>query len=152
MKHAVAWCTDSKVSLLLACREKKKRLAAEEQLGAATAKAASDAGRWREEVGLKQARIDMLVAGDRAREADFMTQRVKELQVTIFDMCLFHPCLAPPPPPLPGPPLARPPPHPWPPTLLSPTLPPPPPPLQPSPRPCPACTWRLPHKDHKQFF
>ena len=49
--------------------------------GSATAKAASDGARWREEVDLKQARIDMLVAGDRAKEADFMAQRVRELQV-----------------------------------------------------------------------
>ena len=58
------------------------RAAAEQQLAAATAKAASDGARWREEVDLKQARIDMLVAGDRAKEAEFMAQRVRELQVT----------------------------------------------------------------------
>lgn len=57
------------------------RAAAEQQLAAATAKAASDGARWREEVDLKQARIDMLVAGDRAKEAEFMAQRVRELQV-----------------------------------------------------------------------
>ncbi|KAL0022336.1 hypothetical protein WJX77_001433 [Trebouxia sp. C0004] len=61
-------------------RQKKMRAAAEQQLTAATAKAASDGARWREEVDLKQARIDMLMAGDRAKEADFMAQRVKELQ------------------------------------------------------------------------
>ena len=85
----------------VAHREKKERLAAEEQLEAATAKAASDAGRWREEVELKQARIDMLVAGDRAREADFMAQRVKELQVTLTCAPFPGPCPAPPPPPPP---------------------------------------------------
>lgn len=57
------------------------RAAAEQQLAAASAKAASDGARWREEVDMKQARIDMLVAGDRAKEADFMAQRVRELQV-----------------------------------------------------------------------
>ncbi len=57
------------------------RAAAEQQLAAATAKAASDGARWRVEVDLKQARIDMLVAGDRAKEAEFMAQRVRELQV-----------------------------------------------------------------------
>ncbi len=57
------------------------RAAAEQQLAAATAKAASDGVRWREEVDLKQARIDMLVAGDRAKEADFMAECVRELQV-----------------------------------------------------------------------
>ena len=57
------------------------RAAAEQKLAAATAKAASDGARWREEVDLKQARIDMLVAGDRAKEAEFMAQRVRELQV-----------------------------------------------------------------------
>lgn len=57
------------------------RAAAEQHLAAAIAKAASDGARWREEVDLKQARIDMLVAGDRAKEADFMAHRVRELQV-----------------------------------------------------------------------
>ena len=33
-------------------------------------------------MNLKLVGIDMLVAGDRAKEADFMAQRVKELQVT----------------------------------------------------------------------
>ncbi|KAL0046820.1 hypothetical protein WJX82_010732 [Trebouxia sp. C0006] len=61
-------------------RQKKMRAAAEQQLAAASAKATSDGARWREEVDLKQARIDMLVAGDRAKEADFMAQRVRELQ------------------------------------------------------------------------
>ena len=57
------------------------RAAAEQKLAAATANAASDGARWWEEVDLKQARIDMLVAGDRAKEAEFMAQRVRELQV-----------------------------------------------------------------------
>ena len=63
-------------------REKQKRTAAEQQLAAAVAQAAADSARWREEVNLKQVRIDMLAAGNRAKEADFMTQRVKELQVS----------------------------------------------------------------------
>lgn len=130
---------------LLARREKKKRHAAEEQLQAATAKAASDAGRWQEEVELKQARIDMLVAGDRAREADFMAQHVKELQVTLFSLRLFQLRL----------------PYPWdppPPSFLplffaSPSFAPPPAhcpplsrPLQPSPRPYPAQPLSLPQE------
>ena len=53
----------------------------QQQLDAAEAQAVADGIRWREEVNLKQARIDMLAAGDRSKEADFMTQRVKELQV-----------------------------------------------------------------------
>ena len=71
-------------------REKEKRAAAEQQLAAAVAKAAADSARWREEVDLKQVRINMLVAGDRAKEADFMSQRVKELQVTPWchSLCL----------------------------------------------------------------
>ena len=63
-------------------REKQKRTAAEQQLAAAVAQAAADSARWWEEVNLKQVRIDMLAAGNRAKEADFMTQRVKELQVS----------------------------------------------------------------------
>ena len=63
-------------------REKQKRTVAEQQLAAAVAQAAADSARWREEVNLKQVRIDMLAAGNRAKEADFMTQRVKELQVS----------------------------------------------------------------------
>lgn len=72
-------------------------MAAEQQLEAAISKAASDTVRWREEVALKQARIDMLVAGDRAREADFMGQRVKELQVLPLTVlpCPALPCLLP---------------------------------------------------------
>lgn len=57
------------------------RTALEQQLAAALAQAAADGARWREEVNLKQLRIEMLAAGDRSKEADFMTQRVKELQV-----------------------------------------------------------------------
>lgn len=69
------------------CREKKRRIAAEQQLAEAVATAATDGARWREEVLLKQARIDMLMAGDRAKEADFMAQRVKELQVIVAFAC-----------------------------------------------------------------
>lgn len=53
----------------------------EEELRAVRQQAQSDAARWREEVSLKQAHVDMLVAGDRGREAEFMAQRVQELQV-----------------------------------------------------------------------
>lgn len=69
------------------CREKNRRIAAEQQLAAAVATAAADGARWREEVVLKQARIDSLMAGDRAKEADFMAQRVKELQVIVTFAC-----------------------------------------------------------------
>ena len=65
----------------LNCRERQQRVLLEAQLSAAVAKAASDGARWREEVELKQARIDLLVAGDVAKEAEFMARRVRELQV-----------------------------------------------------------------------
>ena len=74
----------------------------QQQLDAAVTQAAADGIRWREEVNLKQARIDMLAAGDRSKEADFMTQRVNELQASPpintrqeqkpkFESCCIHP-------------------------------------------------------------
>jgi len=54
----------------------------EQDLAAVKMQAASDTARWREEVSLKQAHVDMLLAGDAGKEAEFMTQRVKDLQVS----------------------------------------------------------------------
>ena len=62
-------------------RQQARRAVLEEELRAVRQQAQSDAARWREEVSLKQAHVDMLVAGDRGREAEFMAQRVQELQV-----------------------------------------------------------------------
>ena len=50
-------------------------------MAAVKAQAGSDAARWREEVSLKQAHVGLLLAADKGREADFMGQRVKDLQV-----------------------------------------------------------------------
>ena len=99
-----ALCAEESLGLWIAStfcayRQKRRREKAEQQLGAAVAKAASDTARWREEVELKQARIDMLVAGDRAKEADFMSLRIKDLQVP----CPALPCPALPCPALPCP-------------------------------------------------
>lgn len=67
--------------MLLLCRQSKKSAILQQELQAVKKLAQSDAARWREEVSLKQAHVDMLVAGDRGKEAEFMTQRVKDLQV-----------------------------------------------------------------------
>ena len=63
------------------CRKKQKCGELEQELAAVKAQAVLDAARWREEVSLKQAHVAMLLAADKGREADFMSQRVKDLQV-----------------------------------------------------------------------
>lgn len=66
------------------CRQVKESAKLKQDVAAVKMQAASDTVRWREEVSLKQAHVDMLVAGDRGKEAEFMTQRVKDLQVSNF--------------------------------------------------------------------